>query len=505
MKKEVKDLQDWAAVQRLRSKGCSITDIARQLHMSRTTVYTLLNKKEEPVYVRHKYPSKVERYAEQIIEWRYSSRYEFNGTRIYRELKKLGYKGSISPVYLFLKKISEKDYTHTELAVPRIETPAGDQAQFDWSPYDVWIGDVKTRVYCFTMILAASRKKAICFSLKDDGDSIYEAIQELFEDLGGVTLELLIDNPKALVISNNPKTDDEVEYNPHALLLAKHLGLELNACNCYWPRTKGKIEKPYQYIEEQFIKGNIFKDMNDLNTRGKTFINEWCDETHGTTKKVPNIAYELEEKQILQPLPNKKLHFKQLESRVVSPDGFISIFTNKYSLPANYAKKTVYYRILYGYCIKVYQDKNEAILIDTLLINDGKHKTIINDEHFSAIKHISKSIPQIRRDFTATFKYGKEYLDIASSKFTQPTYHARGILKLLEMFNVKDIDCILRYAIDHEILDIKSIKKLIKEKGFEILHPVEKDMSSIIEEQQKIDLTRKLDYYETNTQEMINV
>ena len=77
-------------------------------------------------------------------------------------------------------------------------------------------------------------------------------------------------------------------------------------------------------------------------------------------------------------------------------------------------------------------------------------------------------MPQIRRDFTSTFMYGKEYLDIASSKFTQPTYHARGILKLLEMFNAKDIDCILRYAIDHEILDIKSIKKLIKEKGFEI-------------------------------------
>ena len=102
MKKEVKDLQDWAAVQRLRSKGCSITDIAKQLHMSRTTVYTLLKKKEEPTYTRHSYPSKVEKYSEQIIEWRYSSRYGFNGTRIYRELKKLGYKGSISPIYLFL-------------------------------------------------------------------------------------------------------------------------------------------------------------------------------------------------------------------------------------------------------------------------------------------------------------------------------------------------------------------------------------------------------------------
>ncbi len=54
------------------------------------------------------------------------------------------------------------------------------------------------------MILAASRKKAVCFSLKADADAIYEAIQELFDDLGGVTLELLIDNPKSLLLKIIP-------------------------------------------------------------------------------------------------------------------------------------------------------------------------------------------------------------------------------------------------------------------------------------------------------------
>lgn len=71
------------------------------------------------------------------------------------------------------------------------------------------------------MILAASRKKAVCFSLKADADAIYEAIQELFDDLGGVTLELLIDNPKSLVIENNPRSQEEVRYNPYALIVAR--------------------------------------------------------------------------------------------------------------------------------------------------------------------------------------------------------------------------------------------------------------------------------------------
>ena len=267
----MKDLQDWAAVQKLYKSTKNISYIAETLDMSRTTVYSLLAKSEEPVYQRSLYPCKVEPYRDKIIEWKYSSEYQFNGTRIFRELKKLGYTGSIHPLYSFLKKISQADFTGNTVATVRVETPIGDQAQFDWSPYQVIVGTRIREVYCFSMILSASRKKAVVFSLSSDADAIYEAIQELFDELGGVTIELLIDNPKALVIENNPQTIDEIEYNPRALLVAKHLGTELNACNCYWPRTKGKVESPFKYIEEQFIKGNdyeltipmaAFKDIN---------------------------------------------------------------------------------------------------------------------------------------------------------------------------------------------------------------------------------------------------
>jgi len=48
---------------------------------------------------------------------------------------------------------------------------------------------------------------------------IYEAIQELYEELGGIALELLMDNPKALLIDNNLKSEDEVKYNAQALRL----------------------------------------------------------------------------------------------------------------------------------------------------------------------------------------------------------------------------------------------------------------------------------------------
>lgn len=306
--KEVKNLEDWAAVQKVYKQTKSKRATAEILGIARNTVKSLLKLKEPPKYKRAVYVSKIDKHKEQIIEWRCEP-YNFNGTRIFRELKKKGYTGSIGPIYRFLNKVDEDIGGHiSKKATVRHESPPGDQAQFDWTEYEMVVAGMYRKVYCFSMILAASRKKAICFSLKVDGDAIYEAIQELYDDLGGVTLELLIDNPKALVIKNNPKTEEEIKYNPHALMMAKHLGTELNACPCYWPRKKGKIERPFNYIEEQFVKGNTFATMDELNHRGKKFIDEWCDEKHTTTRRIPNQHYLLEEKQMLQPLP--KTHYR---------------------------------------------------------------------------------------------------------------------------------------------------------------------------------------------------
>lgn len=327
-------LQDWAAVQKVYKQTKSKRETAKILGMSRNTVRKLLELTEAPVYNRTSYRSCIDDYKELVIEWRCEP-YRYNGTRIFRELKKKGYVGSIGPVYRFLRRIDEDVGHISSKATVRIETPLGDQAQFDWSEYSMIVGGRERKVYCFAIILAASRKKAVCFSLSVDADAIYEAIQELFEDLGGVTLELLIDNPTALVIENNPRSEDEIQYNPHALMLAKHLGTELNACPCYWPRKKGKVESPFYYLEEQFIKGNAFATMEELNRRGKKFVNDWCNETHGTTKRIPNQHYLLEEKQTLQPLPKGRYRVKGLQKRIVSPDSYVSINTNKYSVPVN--------------------------------------------------------------------------------------------------------------------------------------------------------------------------
>ena len=499
----MKDLEDWAAVQKVYAQTNSKRATASILGISRNTVKRLLDMSEAPAYHRTKYSSKIDPYKEQIIEWRIAP-YGYNGTRIFRELKKLGYSGSISPIYRFLRRVDEDVGDRiSKKATVRHESPPGDQAQFDWSEYQMCVGGRQRTVYCFSMILAASRKKAVCFSLRQDAEAIYEAVQELFDDLGGVTLELLIDNPKALVKENNPKSEDEVRYNPQALLMAAHLGTELNACPCYWPRKKGKVERPFNYIEEQFIKGNSFMDMEELNRRGKEFVNEWCGEVHGTTKRIPNQHYLLEEKGALLPLPEKHYYIGKLQERKISADGYIHVHGNKYSVPVKYVGKKVSFRMLYGFRIMIYDSKGNFILSREAF--DGKGGIRTDAEHYKDIApKAPTSIPQIRRDFTERFANGGEYLEAAGRKYDQPTHYARKIMELGELYEDSVLDVFIGIAIKEDRLDIGSFKTLLREYNSGTRHldsPPESGGASFQTQDGGHALTRDCSYYEEFVEE----
>ena len=78
----MKDLEDWAAVQKVYKQTKSKRATAKILSISRNTVKRLLDMTEPPVYRRTEYSSKIDEYKELIIEWRCDP-YNYNGTRIF--------------------------------------------------------------------------------------------------------------------------------------------------------------------------------------------------------------------------------------------------------------------------------------------------------------------------------------------------------------------------------------------------------------------------------------
>lgn len=142
--------------------------------------------------------------------------------------------------------------------------------------------------------------------------------------------------------------------------------------------------------------------MEELNRHGKEFLNKWCDEVHGTTKRITNQHYLQEGKNTLLPLPATRYRQEKLQKHIISPDSFISIFGSKYSAPVKYVGITLLFRIIYGFRIELYDRRENPVM--TLEVSDKKHDVQVDGSHYAAIATpVSTSIPQIRRDFTERF------------------------------------------------------------------------------------------------------
>lgn len=201
--------------------------------------------------------------------------------------------------------------------------------------------------------------------------------------------------------------------------------------------------------------------MEELNRRGKKFIDDWCNEIHGTTKRIPNQHYLMEEKATLLPVPKTRYRIKNLQKRIISPDSYISIGGSKYSVPVKYVDKTLQFRITYGFRIEIFNMMGNRIL--TMEASDKKHDVQTDPAHYEAISpQISTSIPQIRRDFTARFKNGQRYLDAAGRKFDQPTHYARKIMLLGDLYDDPTLDGFIGYCVDQDKMDIKSFKEILR-------------------------------------------
>ncbi len=114
-------------------------------------------------------------------------------------------------------------------------------------------------------------------------------------------MRILYDRMKTAVIGED--ADGLVVYNRALVDLARHYGFQPRACRPYRPKTKGKVERPFRYIREDFFLGNSFRNLDDLNAQ----LRHWLDtvanpRVHATTQRIVNEAF-AEEKSALKPLP----------------------------------------------------------------------------------------------------------------------------------------------------------------------------------------------------------
>lgn len=325
----------------LARQGLTVSAIARRTGRDRKTIRTYIARGLEPPAYKPREPasSPLAPFAAFLRE-RIARFPELTGRRLWREVRDLGFTGGYATVTDFLRTI--RPPAEPAVFERRFETPPGRQAQVDFAYFKVRFEDdpsAERIIWLFSLVLGHSRMMWARFVAQQDLATVLRCHVAAFAALGGVPQEILYDRMKTAVLG---EVDDRgIVYNEKLLALAGHYGFVPKACRPYRAKTKGKVERPFRYVREDFFLAGRFRNLDDLNAQ----FTQWLDQIanrrlHGTTGRVVTEHF-AEEQPTLKGLPAGPFNAVLRLERRISHEGMISVGGNLYSVPDGTRRRPV--------------------------------------------------------------------------------------------------------------------------------------------------------------------
>ncbi len=459
----------WHAVKVLNGKQQSIKKISRELGISRNSVRKIIRSKSYKEYVGEKdlknSASKAAPFHDEILRMAAEG---LIGSRILNELRSRGYKGSKTCFYDYLKKLNVS--LRTSKICMRYETAPAAMAQYDWSPYTIQIGGELVKVFIFSLIFCWSRFRRYTWSLDEKQGSVFDGIEQGFEYVGGVTNTLLVDNHRTMVTK---RFKGSVEWNPKFHEFTGYYGLEPIACSVGNPKSKGKVENPFRYLEQHFLKGRSFRDYADFSNRLDDFNRQVNARVHTTTRLAPQQML-AEEKKLLGHLPDGRFVGLHETFRKVNWDCLVSFEGCKYSVPYVFAGKSVWVRTSQGRKLLIFSQSGKKIAQHNICREKGS--IIIDPKHYEGLrKRGLRTKDMVVLKFQELFPRCGEYIKgLEASKRFNVAHHLNKIIELSRHYDPADIEAAVQTAMSYRTYSAKVVLGLLRASSPLHQHPVQR-------------------------------
>jgi hypothetical protein len=213
----------------------------------------------------------------------------------------------------------------------------GVEMQHDTSPHEVIVAGRKYKAQTASAVLCYSHVLYFeiwpTFQRFDCKTFLTEALRYL----GGAPQRVMIDNTHVVVLRGSGK---QMEPVPEMASFAERLGFHFVAHEIGDANRSGRVERPFHFIENNFLVGRAFANWPDLNHQAR----QWCDRVNATYKKhiraIPRELYAVERLH-LKPLPVWIPEVYRLHQRMVDTEGYVSLHSNRYSVPATFIGRRV--------------------------------------------------------------------------------------------------------------------------------------------------------------------
>ncbi|HZR01162.1 MAG TPA: IS21 family transposase [Chloroflexota bacterium] len=183
------------------------------------------------------------------------------------------------------------------------DSAPGEVAEMDFERLGVLVDastGKKTVVWALLVVLVHSRHQFLWPLVRQTLGEVLAGLEAAWRFFGGVPKRLVLDNFPAAVADADPlcprPTRGFLEYS-------QARGFLVDPARRNHPRDKPHVERGVPYARERFWKGGSFTDLADAREQARS----WClavagQRVHGTTRRVPLVVFEDEERGALTPL-----------------------------------------------------------------------------------------------------------------------------------------------------------------------------------------------------------
>jgi hypothetical protein len=207
--------------------------------------------------------------------------------------------------------------------------------------------------------------------------------EEAFRQFGGVPEEILYDRMKTVWLETDER--GEIVWHPVFLDFAKYWGFTPRLCRPYRAQTKGKVESGVKYVRRNFLCGLQGREpgcLADFNAQLRAWVWEVANQrVHGTTHEQVSVRGDADQRS-LQSLDGRPAYpYVDDELRKVARDAYVSWRGSRYSVPWQYAGRSVWVRERLRE-IEVHYGRERIAAHEKV---DRKHSIVTQPEHHRGI------------------------------------------------------------------------------------------------------------------------
>jgi hypothetical protein len=327
----------------------------------------------------------------------------------------------------------------------------------DYSTYDLdFTLEGRRRVHAFSYVLGYSRRQYLHFVEGQDFATTVRQHIRAFEHLGGVAATCLYDNMKVVVSGYD---GDEPVYNPRFLAFAAHYGFRPVACRVRRPQTKGKVERPFGYVESSLLNGRSFHSLEHLNETTAWWLAEVADvRIHRQTRARP-VDRHAEEQPSLLPVPAQPFDASEVVYRTVDAEGYVAYRQNFYSAPWRLIGQILAVRI--GEDVLTIYDRSFVAVATHALVPRGTVGRRSHLKEHAPPRDAHRRAEELAGRFAEFGPAGTHFLEglLAGSRYGRN--QADRVLSLVAVYPRGDVIAALERAVQYGAFSLGAIQRIL--------------------------------------------